>query len=61
MRREQDSTYPEELAYRDEWTGELRVLDHALDASWGNVVTYERDIEIVATYGMEDPAAAEEL
>jgi hypothetical protein len=34
---------------------------HALDASWGNVVTYERDMEIVATYGMEDPAAAEEL
>jgi hypothetical protein len=59
MQSEQPPAYPEELVYRDEWTGELRVLDYALDASWANALTYERDIEVIATYGMEDPSAAE--
>jgi hypothetical protein len=59
MASEHQPTFPEELVYRDEWTGRLRVLDRALDASWVNALTYEHDMEVIATYGMEDPSAVE--
>jgi hypothetical protein len=58
MQSDQHPSSPEELVYRDRWTGELRPLNDALDASWANALTYERDMEIIATYGMEDPSCA---
>jgi hypothetical protein len=47
---------PENLVYRDELTGQLRRLDDALEATRVNALTYERDMEVIATYGMEDPS-----
>lgn len=45
---------PEQLVYRDELTGELRSLDDALEVTMMNALTYERHMEVIATYGMED-------
>jgi hypothetical protein len=52
-------TQTESLVYRNELTGELRKLDHALEAGIQNVMTYEEDLEVIATYGIQDPAGVD--
>jgi hypothetical protein len=55
MSHRHDPDSPENLVYRDELTGELRQLDDALETTMLNALSYERDMELIATYGMEEP------
>jgi len=52
---------PESLLYRNEDTGEVMRLDDALNAGWLNLLTYERDMEVIAGYGVEDPGDGDGL
>jgi hypothetical protein len=61
MSSQEHPASPQNLVYCDERTGELRPLDAALEASRLNVLTYERHLEIIATYGMEDRGGGDGL
>ena len=61
MSGRQQSAALEALVYRHELTGVLLPLGEALDASRVNALTYEADLEVIATYGMEDPGDGDGL